>query len=239
MKLILEIDPTSYDEVSNTISLLKLAKYEINRTNEWKKKDGGAEQSFTGVGATPQSELMKDEIARITKKTLETITNYETGFDTFDSAGQQWNPKIHSRTKSKNKDGTWKIKRGLDSPAIAELSSFEDYSDAAEKIIKKAHIAALNLKETLTEEAAPLPNSQEVFNQSTPIEIPKPPLPVDGGQYDHIDVMGVLSNLLILKKLTRGQIDKLLLAHGVPNVAELEQHSDKFSAIVDEVKKYG
>lgn len=40
-----------------------------------------------------------------------------TGSDDVDSAGTPWHPQIHSRTRTKRPDGTWKKLRGLD-PAI-------------------------------------------------------------------------------------------------------------------------
>jgi hypothetical protein len=42
--------------------------------------------------------------------------------DDIDSAGVVWNPDLHSRTKSKNADGTWRAKRGVakDAPTVPE-----------------------------------------------------------------------------------------------------------------------
>lgn len=40
----------------------------------------------------------------------------------LDSAGNAWDAKIHSRTKSKRHDGTWKLQRGLDVRTLVDAS---------------------------------------------------------------------------------------------------------------------
>lgn len=41
--------------------------------------------------------------------------------DTTDSAGFPWDERIHSGAKSVNKDGTWKLKRGVDKATVDEI----------------------------------------------------------------------------------------------------------------------
>lgn len=41
----------------------------------------------------------------------------------LDSAGLPWDMRIHSREKTKVKDGTWKIKRGVDANVVTQVTS--------------------------------------------------------------------------------------------------------------------
>lgn len=58
-----------------------------------------------------------------------------------DSNGEVWDSKIHTRTKSKNTDGTWKIKRSLD-PSEIRVTSVEDTTEEESELLEELDVFA-------------------------------------------------------------------------------------------------
>jgi hypothetical protein len=58
------------------------------------------------------------EVPVVYQKPIPEHTHTASPLCELDSKGEPWDAKIHSRTKSKNADGTWKLMRGISAPSI-------------------------------------------------------------------------------------------------------------------------
>lgn len=135
--------------------------------------------------------------------------------DTFeppelDSKGLPWDKRIHSRTKSKNQDGTWKLQRG-----------------AFEKVIEKVQAEREIMKTNVT---PPMPAVQPYIEPGfkTPAVPPPPVSPIDpiAPVIDYPALMNKITLAMSKGTLTRPQIHDVLQNLGAPPIHILGTRPD-------------
>ena len=67
------------------------------------------------------------------KTTAEDETETEESGPELDANGAEWNPELHTRTKTKNADGTWRLKRGAKKAEVAAPAEPETTQETAEE----------------------------------------------------------------------------------------------------------
>jgi hypothetical protein len=109
MKITIELQETNDKELLTKTAqfLLALADHEMVMA---KPRVPGALKSEV-TEATPDLSVFTDHLSKTDDMPL---TESDANSDR-DSVGIQWNIELHTRTKSRNADGTWKMKRTLES----------------------------------------------------------------------------------------------------------------------------
>lgn len=111
LKSFAETDDISLQSIGRKSHNENFTKEEIDESKNW--------------AVTPEC-VKSDEINWDASKNIEIKNNPELLQQEYsgelDSEGTPWNPQIHSRTKSKNKDGTWRTKRGIQEETVQAIT---------------------------------------------------------------------------------------------------------------------
>lgn len=136
--------------------------------------------------------------------------------DTHDALGIRWNSKVHTRTRSKNEDGSWKVQRGLTQDFIERT-----LGTAPVPTLQGTPVASL-----------PDPTSIPWSNQGgIPITTPMPD-PMEPG-IDYPLLMLKVTDAVRSGSITHPEIAEILMSLGAPPLALLGTRPD----LVPEVYK--
>lgn len=141
----------------------------------------------------------------------------------LDSKGFPWDARIHASTKSTNKDGSWKGKRGADAATIANVEA-ELRRLMAIPVPQPAHIAT---------QPAPGP---VLVPSPAPAPAPAPPaaapLVVTAEmQTAYVQFIGFASSAINTGKMTEAELNSCLNAVGIATLAGLGQRPDLLPAV--------
>jgi hypothetical protein len=160
-----------------------------------------------------------------------------------DAAGLPWDERIHQKGKSKKKDLTWKLKKGID-PTIVQAVTAEL---AARRAASPAPTAgSLPLVSTSTGSntvpVPPVPNGAAAggvpASNGVGPSVPVPPAPAVGsvGASDttpYRKLIDKITDLTKAGKLTPAKVSEICTSHGSPSLMALKQ----FEALIPAVDK--
>ena len=161
-----------------------------------------------------------------------------------DSAGMPWDERIHQKGKSKKKDNTWKLKKGIDMALVqsvtAELAARRAAAPAptAGSLPVAPPAAGSN-----TVPVPPVPNVAPVVGVPAPNGVagvvPVPPAPAVGsvGASDSLTpyrkLIDKITDLTKAGKLTPAKVNEICTSHGSPSLMQLKN----FEALIPAVDK--
>lgn len=153
----------------------------------------------------------------------------------YDAAGMPWDARIHQKAKSRKKDGTWKLQKGIDQTLVQSV-----VSELAAKRLSPSAAPLLSMTAPLPATVVPPPppvplnalNEPFVPAVPPPPNVPPPP-PADVPAPSPVDTSAVsgVTFRQLLDKITEGtkagKLDPLKVAqivqqHGAPNIMSLK-----------------
>jgi hypothetical protein len=160
-----------------------------------------------------------------------------------DAAGLPWDERIHQKGKSKKKDLTWKLKKGIDPTVVVAVTA----ELAARRAASPAPTAgSLPLTSTSTGSntvpVPPVPNGAVTSGVPAPngvgSSVPVPPAPPVGsvGASDatpYRKLIDKITDLTKAGKLTPAKVSEICTSHGSPSLMALKQ----FEALIPAVDK--
>jgi len=138
----------------------------------------------------------------------------------LDSAGNPWDSRIHTVKRTKNQNGTWKLRRGVDKNLVAQI--------AAERAGGQhlANVAEAAVAEAVTQPATP----------ATPITLPVTPAPVATTGATWPVVLQKVTAATTAGTLDQAKKDAFLVANGITGgIALLAARADLFDAFLAEM----
>ncbi len=136
----------------------------------------------------------------------------------MDSRGFAWNPEIHSETKAKNKDGTWRYRRGVDKTLIVELE---------EASMPHSEPKQLEITERVHELDVPNPPTMGTVRAGAPV----------ASIMTFMDLMKKITQAKVSGRITQERIQEISFqVIGDKNLSKLSTQQDKIpevSAIID------
>lgn len=130
----------------------------------------------------------------------------------LDSEGIKWDERIHSETKSQNKDGTWRLRRGVDKALVDQV------------------IATQQQQEDDT--PPPPPTEEESAPELPPEETPPPPAAETADDVKPADVIKFIST----NKLEAATVNAMCEELGMKRAADLFTNAGKASALLELLK---
>jgi hypothetical protein len=160
-----------------------------------------------------------------------------------DSAGIPWDERSHQKGKSKKKDNTWKLKKGIDLALVQSVTA----ELAARRAASPAPTAgSLPLTSTSTGSntvpVPPVPNGAVASGVPAPngigSSVPVPPAPPVGGvgasdATPYRKLIDKITDLTKAGKLTPAKVSEICTSHGSPSLMALKQ----FEALIPAVDK--
>lgn len=148
----------------------------------------------------------------------------------LDKSGLPWDERIHASTRTKNADGQWKRKRGIDEATVTQVEA------ELRQLMAIPSPAPL----TVTEVPQPAP-SQETPAASAPgpVLVPAPPAPAPAAnpaQSDFIALVQRCTQLVATGKLKQEELTAAVNGVGVPALPMLASRPDlipQVSAAID------
>jgi hypothetical protein len=151
-----------------------------------------------------------------------------------DASGLLWDSRIHSSARSKNMNGTWKLRRGATVEEVnavkAELASAPMTVVSKETVLGEINTAYHDVRDPLV---IPQPDAAQVFGGSM---VPPPPSVAQAPVATALMWPEVLRRVVAGKTqgiVTDEVITSFLQAHGVANMALLAVRSDLFPSFVE------
>lgn len=144
----------------------------------------------------------------------------------FDVTNLPWDARIHSGTKGKNKDGSWKARKNLDDVTKTAVTTE----------LRAVHSAPVAPPPTAVAPPPPPATLQTVVPPPGPPAIVPPPPAAGGAPTDFGAVMQKITGLMSAGKLTQPQVIECCVAAGVENVIGLSKNPTlipTFSSIID------
>jgi len=138
----------------------------------------------------------------------------------LDANDLPWDPRIHSSSKAKNKDGTWRYKRGVNKDAVATV-------EAELKGLLSTPVAPPPPPVQETAAPPPPPPAQETV---------APPPPVEGVTVPAF--LQLVTANIVAKKWTREEIEQAIVNQGVPGVEKIPHlmaHKDLIPKVLEEL----
>lgn len=150
----------------------------------------------------------------------------------IDSQGYPWDGRIHSGSRVKLSDGSWKLKRGAELVEVERIrSEFDQAIDAPPPVNFTDVLANIPLP------VSPIPVPP--LPLAVVSEVPLPPLPVT---IEHVQVdikpvtftqlMQAVTKAFAAKELTREKIQEVCQQVGIPSLPMLVQRTDKIPEVV-------
>jgi hypothetical protein len=115
----------------------------------------------------------------------------------FDVTGLAWDPRIHTGTRTRNADGRWRQRRGVEDPAFVA---------AVETELRERYPAP-------PESAAP-----PVPASAAPPESAAPPVPASASAVTFADLLSRLASLVEAGKVSREEIEASVTSLGAPTL---------------------
>jgi len=158
-----------------------------------------------------------------------------------DSKGMPWDARIHSSSKAKVADGSWKYRRGVSDEEVKRVEN-ELRNPTAEVLFTGAYIQAVV-------GADEVKAGEELFTAPVPVSGIAPPPPLGAlpamsgasGTFEP-DLRKEFAQLMIrvaqakgAGKITTEEVTSALAAHGVPSLPMLSTKLDRVSAVAAEI----
>lgn len=142
----------------------------------------------------------------------------------LDSKNNPWDSRIHSRTKSKNTDGTWKLKRGLTPPMDSEI----------DLVIEEGLIPVPPEKMDASKVFAGVPPAPVGTVRAKVEEEPEEEKQDLTGFFT---LLNLVTKVIEQKKIEQHEIEAICRAQGVQSLPLMAQHPEKISIVIQEIEK--
>jgi hypothetical protein len=160
------------------------------------------------IGAVPFQPLKKVDIGT----TPQQINNLMDGIE-LDVNGLPWDTRIHSRTKSKLVDGSWKVQRGVN-PAVLDQVTAE-------------------LRGVIQTPRSKYEPIKPLLDLTPPAPITQPPVdPITEDKNTFPELVNKITALVAAKKLTQEQVVKAVQAEGIPSLALASTYPDRIAKVI-------
>lgn len=159
------------------------------------------------------------------------------GDDTHDSEGMPWDERIHNSRKTKNQDGTWRKKRGVDQSLVDEV-------EAELKGQPKAAPAPAVPEAPTTTVQVEMPTTP-VVEAPAPVAAPAPPTPQPASHNGHTfdtfkaNIATIFVDLTNQGKINQEYVQQLCQHFGINMIFEAFQDEAKVREIYDSFSDYG
>jgi hypothetical protein len=133
-----------------------------------------------------------------------------------DTRGMPWDDRIHSGSRARNKDGSWRGRRGVDPAVVAQVEAEllgATCTAPAEQPVDAADVFALS------PDHAPIP----------PAPVAQPPLSAT----DYSEVIAVTSELITAGRVTPDRVTEICATIGLNNIVELTVCMDKIPQFME------
>lgn len=154
----------------------------------------------------------------------------------YDSAGLMWDARVHMEKRQKKKDGTWKIRKGIDAAIVSHV--------VAELFAQRQAPASVLLP-------LPLPPTPSAAAGATALPVPPAPTPMPAAPVapvgnispvaaglSYIELVTRLSKLTQTKKFDVKDLAGILQPLGIPNLGALNGMLDKIPAVASALDVY-
>lgn len=156
-----------------------------------------------------------------------------------DKAGVPWDPNIHSSSKALTKDGTWRMRRGLDPQVLAQVRG----EKAVEHVMQHAQAAAEGPTRTQTHivaamQEAPMPFVPAPIPQAAPVQHAEP-VYTQSGVHAHTfqsfkdNLVEVFAALVKEGKIDQAYIDQLKKYFEIKEIWNLWASEKKLSELFE------
>lgn len=139
----------------------------------------------------------------------------------LDSEGVKWDERIHSETKSQNKDGTWRLRRGVDKALVDQVIAAQ----------QRAAVTATQQQEDDTPPPPPAEDAAPDLPPEAPEETP-PPVAETADDVKPADVIKFIST----NKLEAATVNAMCEELGMKRAADLFTNPTKASALLELLK---
>jgi hypothetical protein len=139
----------------------------------------------------------------------------------FDSAGMQYDDRIHQKAKGKKKDGTWKLIKGVDTALVQSVT--------AELAARKASSVSLPPSGNsvpvppVSGAVPPAPNGVSAPTANGGSSVPVPPAPAVGGvgASPYRALIDKITELTKASKIAPAKVMEVCQSHGAPSLMAL------------------
>lgn len=178
----------------------------------------------------------------------------------LDTQGLPWDGRIHSGSKSKNKDGSWRLKRDLpDATRDAVLTELRQLMAAPAPVTTVVNTGCATAEQVAAAATAEINRGAVVVNgaeigaaaaivQAGPAFVPPPPAaattaaPVPpppaaaNGAVTLADLLTFAGHQMVAQKITSEAVTAICVARGVPNLGIVSARPDLIGPIYDDIK---
>ncbi len=151
----------------------------------------------------------------------------------LDADGLPWDARIHAEKKSKNKDQTWRTKRGLLPGVLEAITAELKLLHGVQPVFTAAAAAG-----SLPPANIPAPPAANIPPPPVTLPVPAPPAPgvaapVLSGAPTFATVMTKITGAMAAQKLTKPQVDEALTQSGIANLTVFSAAQPAAIAAVD------
>lgn len=157
----------------------------------------------------------------------------------LDVAGMPWSPEIHSRGRTKAKDGTWKKQRGIDPRIVRKVEARlrSETAPATDQIVTPPSPPVIAAPTRMVGLPGLLGTPGAIVS-GQPIVAPPPPPPPAAVEPNHFaDLMLRITSALASKKLTNAQVGETLKRFGLPDLAVARSFPELLPQLIDAIKE--
>lgn len=160
----------------------------------------------------------------------------------LDSAGLPWDKRIHSSSRAKVADGTWRKLRGVDDALVAtveaELRAVQAIPAPQTHLTPEAQDAAAVAQDAAPAKLPPVPPAptttlaaaEELRQHLVPVP-PAPPTPTPAVPLTFAELMKHVTPMLVAGKLPQNKLLAITAEFGLPHLAALGARPDLVEAV--------
>lgn len=166
----------------------------------------------------------------------------------LDKEGIPWDSRIHASTKTLIADGSWKLRRGVDSAevekvkaqlkelmAVPVVTGMDLAAGSDVTAIAPAPVVTIGSASTVP--VPPAPKSHYLIDQP-PVDVPVPGIP-SPAPVTLTDLIGRMSKAIAENRLTQANVTEMCVKHGVSEFFLLGNRPDLFPLIDADMKAMG
>lgn len=235
------IEAKNYEDLQKAVSNLYDSMFKENLSTvavETQNSEQNVPKSVPPVPEIPSAPRVPDQ-----QETSQQIQ----GQVEVDSRGLPWDSRIHSNTKNKKKDGTWRPKRGVDKNYLAQIEGeladkvLQDQQSAS-PVIPPAPVKTVDVPMPSAPEEQPAPTTSPSQQQSE--QVVRPPV------YENVQVPNgptnaytfgtfkanfgqAMANLVTLGKIDQNYIQELCDHYGINNIIHLMESEQSLRSLFD------
>lgn len=213
-----------------------------SHTSEMQKL--AAEQAADLAGA--DTEVKADDVvaaafgAPLVPSLVTTDDMMSPAYGVTDSAGLPWDARIHSEGQTKNADGTWRKRRGVDKALVdtveAGIRKLQELRSSPTTVSADRLTEAMrNALDNIAPPSPPAADRLAEAMSNALDNIAPPPPPAGDPMADYITLVGRASEAASKGLITQGQITEICKAYGLTCLGDLVKRFDLLTAVAEEI----